>query len=624
MLEQISFLDSDTNVVSTPDPVPQSPQIKLRPYQKDCVRAVLDHIDNGCNRQVISLCTGGGKTIIIGSLIDKIPSPTPKAKKVLVIAHRKELVDQNAEKIGWLNPHLKIGIERGGVYADVACDVISATVQTLGHSKSGRIRKLDPEEYKAVIIDETHHAVETNSTYKYVLDHFGFNRANCKRVLLGFTATVKRADGRGLKHAFDEISFHLGIRDGIDQKFLTPIRALRIDSDTDISGVTMNSGKFVENELEEAINIEERNDLIYRSWHQYALSEGRKATLIFCANRKHLWAVVDMFRENGVDARGVDGNTPQAEREKTNSDFLNGKFPVLVGCGVYTEGSDFPNIDTLIMARPCGSAPTYIQCVGRGIRLPSGYQSTDEIDDAVARGEDVKQDCLVLDVVDVCGKHSLITTPVLFDLKQDFDAEGEQLHKIAKKMDELIAKNPSADKAKTVKEAEKIVAEEIDLMSMRDPDDEYQEMMNLQWKQSAEDTIFRADIPKDGGYFEIRPDMLGNFELTFCGKDGNKSLVQKKNDVEIAFQAAENWLESNHSDVMMLMKKDQAWHKDMVTESQKSFMKKLKVNHDNIDGLTKLEASRLIDEAIRQKKFGFKRGRRTKNQIDNVQVGKIN
>lgn len=604
-------------------PEVDAPQITLRPYQQEAHDAIMGGIERGINRQVVSLATGGGKTILFASLVTDLPCPTPVATKVLVLAHRKELVHQNAEKIGWVNPHAKIGIEQGPNKADPNCDVISGTVQTV----SRRLDKYNPDLYKAIIVDEVHHCTEDNESYMSILRHFGVDRDGTDKCLLGVTATVKRADGKGLKHTFDEITYHKGMRDGIEERWLAPLRALRIDSGTDISGVTVRNRDFAENELAEVIDNDERNNTIYEAWYNYAHKANRKSTLIFCANRKHLWSCMELFRQYGVDARGVDGETPEEERKAIVDEFLEGKYPVLINCAVMTEGTDFPNCDTLIMARPCRSTPLYIQCVGRGTRLPKGFNSMVEVDKS---NEDIKRDCLILDVVDICGKHSLITTPVLFDLKQDFDAEGELMHKAARQVEKEIAKNPNAALAKTVKEAKKIVAEEIDLFSVREPDEEYSNLTDLRWKQGEVEgeVFFRAEIPKPGsrqpndGYVSIQRDAMDDVVVKYHDPSGDSQVVHTAPDIDEAFRSADGYIEQSFGDTISLLKKEEPWHTLPASDAQKSYMNKLNIVFD--DDVNRLQASELISNAKGQNfRSNKQRSSYKRPRIDVVSTGPL-
>ena len=603
----------------------QKPQIRMRDYQTECIESVLQALSQGVNRQVVSLATGGGKTLVFSQLASSLPEIRPGANKVLVLAHRRELVYQNAEKLKWLNPEANVGIEMADAWASPSDQIISASVQTLGNAKSDRIERIDPSEYKAVIVDEVHHCSENNSTYQKILQHFGFFENNCPLTLLGFSATVKRSDGRGLEHVYDEIVYHKGIKEGIEEKWLAPLRVLRVGTDTDISEVNRQGAEFVADELEQAINTNPRNDAIYRAWYNHAFSTGRKATLIFCANIRHVQAVTETFRANNVDARCIYSGTPTELRKKNNDDFLNGRFPVYVNCAVLTEGTDFPLIDTLIMARPCRSSSLYIQSVGRGLRLPTGYNSMLDVFAAIKKGDGVsKIDCLVLDIVDVCGSHSLITTPVLFNLNQDFDAQGEDIANTARKVQKLAVQNPSALSGKSVADCERIVAEEIDLLSLRDPDDHYAGMTEIMWRQQGEKEIFRAEIPgqesKSSGFLRVEQDAVGQWDVKFCDPTGVEDVVRKRNTVELAFQSADSWIKSNYEDRLPLMLKNQTWHSKAASDKQKDFLKQLRVPYEH--SLTQIDASRMINDAVLQRRKG--RGKKIKKgNIENVTVGRI-
>jgi len=622
MIEQLSLIGPPVSI-HEPQPVSEAPEIVLRDYQSDCIDAVLEALSHGVTNQVVSSATGSGKTIIFASLIEQLPAPSPTRNKVLVLAHRKELVEQNAEKIRWVNPHLNVGIEMAEQRANAHCDVISASVASLGRTGTQRILRYDPSEFKAVIVDEVHHCSEDNATYMNILEYFGVTEPSCDTILLGFSATVKRADRKGLDHVFQEIVYHKDIADGIGEGWLAPIRAMRIESGTSIEHVGIQAGDFKTGELEEAVNVDPRNDAIYDAWYNEAFLGGRSSTLIFCVDVQHVLDLTDTFRRNGIEANFVHGGTPKDHRKKLTTAFLRGDYPVLINCAVFTEGTDFPNIDTIIMARPCKSSTLFIQCLGRGTRLPKGFNSMQEVD--LSTDPNLKRDCLILDVVDVCGDHSLMTAPVLFGLDQDFDADGEDMAKAAAKVKQLAAHNPSAITAKSIKQAEEIVAKEIDLLSMRDPDDDYANMTDLLWRQQGDADTFRAEIQgsenrSGDGVVGIEQNEIGHYDVKYTAANGVEEIIRTRNTLDLAFQSADSWVKDNYEDRLPLMMKGQEWHSEKITQGQKDFLKRLMVKHS--PEMTKLDASKLITDSLSKRKVKRKQAPRGP-KVDGVKVGKL-
>jgi ATP-dependent helicase IRC3 len=128
----------------------------LRPYQIECVNESLKCLRLGVVKQLASLPVGAGKTVILAHLLNRVPPPTVRAQKSLVLAHREELIDQAYRQITrYSTPYTRIAIDQGDRHADVAnSDVIVASVQSLFAQKLRRLAKYDPAEFKCVIVDE--------------------------------------------------------------------------------------------------------------------------------------------------------------------------------------------------------------------------------------------------------------------------------------------------------------------------------------------------------------------------------------------------------------------------------------------------------------------------------------
>ena len=146
---------------------------------------------------------------------------------------------------------------------------------------------------------------------------------------LASPATPKRSDGVGLEKVFQEIVYHLGLITLIEQEYLAPIRAMRIATTTDISGVHTRAGDFANDELAYAINTANRNQMIVQAYKEHVEPEDR-AALGFCADMAHIFDLRDAFLEQGIEARGITYKTPKDERRQTLLDFKAGEFPVLL------------------------------------------------------------------------------------------------------------------------------------------------------------------------------------------------------------------------------------------------------------------------------------------------------
>ncbi|KAG0254997.1 hypothetical protein BG011_005396 [Mortierella polycephala] len=372
-----------------------APVTQLRPYQQECIDTCLDNLQNGIMRQIVSLPVGSGKTVIFSHLMKKVPSPFPGAHKTLILAHRRELLEQTQTHVLRNGTGLTVSMDQGTRNADMNADVIVASVPSLGRIGTPRLLKYDPKEFKCIIIDEAHHAAA--DSYGRILKHFGAHMPDTHVFVYGCSATVRRHDGLKLGGVFDHISFHKEFITMIEDKWLCGLRVSTIQTDYNLRNVKTQRGDFVQSELSLECNTPIRNDIIVRSYMTYC--KERESTVVFAVDIAHLEELTKVFRQYGYDARGLSSKTGDIERTQMLKDFRERKFPVIVNCGILTEGTDIPVIDSIVMARPTKSNVLFQQMLGRGMRLYPG-----------------KEDCLVLDFVDIVRGDGLVTLPTLLGL----------------------------------------------------------------------------------------------------------------------------------------------------------------------------------------------------------------
>jgi ATP-dependent helicase IRC3 len=186
----------------------------------------------------------------------------------------------------------------------------------------------------------------------------------------------------------------------IGEKWLSDVLFTTVTSHVDLSKVKANaSGDYSLGSLSRACNTREANDITVRTW--LAKADGRKSTLVFCVDTAHVADLAATFRKYGLDARFVLGTDRPDARSAKLWDFKEGHFPVMLNCGVFTEGTDIPNIDCIILARPTRSRNLLVQMIGRGMRL-----------------HPEKKNCHVLDMVASLNT-GIVTTPTLFGLDPD-------------------------------------------------------------------------------------------------------------------------------------------------------------------------------------------------------------
>src|SRR5262245_47011651 len=175
--------------------------VQLRDYQKEALVRVHEAYKQGKRRVLVSLPTGTGKTVVFAHF----PGTLRMKKRLLVLAHREELLLQAEQKFRSVDPDLKVGIERAEDRAAADAKVVIASVPTLAHSSGSRLARFDPEDFSIIVVDEAHHAVA--DSYRRILHHFGLFAPDCMRYLVGFTATPRRGDNQGLGDVFQEVCF---------------------------------------------------------------------------------------------------------------------------------------------------------------------------------------------------------------------------------------------------------------------------------------------------------------------------------------------------------------------------------------------------------------------------------
>ncbi|WEW57125.1 Putative ATP-dependent helicase IRC3 [Emydomyces testavorans] len=394
----------------TAPPLIPSSEIRLRDYQEECIQSVLSYLEKGHKRLGVSLATGSGKTVIFTQLINRVKSRNQDAKQTLILVHRKELVEQAARHCMLAYPDKIIDIEMGNSHATGTADITIASIRSL--LSKGRIDKFDPGRFKLVLVDEAHHIVAP--TYLEVLEYFGLDEPGDKApALVGVSATFSRFDGLQLGAAIDHIVYHKDYVDMIGEKWLADAIFTTVQSHVDLSKVgDAQNGDFHTKQLSAAVNTDKTNEITVKAWLSRA--QERKSTLVFCVDLEHVKCLTEKFRFYGIDARYITSHTSKDIRTQELDAFKNQEYPVLLNCGLFTEGTDIPNIDCVLLARPTRSKNLLIQMIGRGLRLHPG-----------------KQDCHVVDMV-AALQTGVVTTPTLFGLHPDEGLDKTAVHEFDK------------------------------------------------------------------------------------------------------------------------------------------------------------------------------------------------
>jgi superfamily II DNA or RNA helicase len=361
----------------------------LRDYQNAAIQAAMQARREGFRRLLVCLPTGAGKTVIFSELCRLAK------RKVLVLAHREELLFQARSKIELMtNNQVKVGIEQADSHCESDCKVVVASIRSL---REDRLQALNEQfNFGLIIYDECHHAAAEDNMR--VLKQVGAFDADWTGTLIGFTATPSRADGIGLEKVFETIVYDRNILDMIREGYLVPLRGYRINTDADLTNL------LGEEEGQERVDIESRNALVARSIQELARD---RRTIVFCVTVVHAINLARALNNLGIPTGVVYGDMPREERLATLKKFRTERYMCLTNVMVLTEGFDDPGVSCIAMARPTKSEGLYAQCVGRGARLAEG-----------------KEDCLVLDFVDLSDL-SLVSLPSLVGLPRELNLEGE-------------------------------------------------------------------------------------------------------------------------------------------------------------------------------------------------------
>jgi superfamily II DNA or RNA helicase len=385
--------------------------IELRPYQQESREKVESEWKKGRKKTLLVLPTGTGKTIVFAKIIEDC---VRAGERVLVLAHRGELLEQASDKLKKATG-LKTATEKaeetslGSFFR-----VVVGSVQTLQRSK--RLNQFSKDYFDTIVVDEAHHCISDG--YQRVLNYFEDAK------VLGVTATADRGDQRNLGEYFQSLAYEYSLPAAIKDGYLTPIKALTIPLRLDISGVKQQAGDFSTKELGTVLDpyLEQIADEMVKNCMN-------RKTVVFLPLVKTSKKFTEILNRHGFKAAEVDGESD--DRKQILADFENGKYNVLCNSMLLTEGWDCPSVDCIIVLRPTKVRGLYSQMVGRGTRLAPG-----------------KKELLLLDFLwhterlDLCHPAHLIT----------------KNNDVAKKMTENIQE--SAEPV-DIEEAEKEAAEDV-------------------------------------------------------------------------------------------------------------------------------------------------------------------
>lgn len=282
--------------------------IDLREYQKECLDTIINESVAGIKKQFVSLPTGSGKTILVSAVAKEID------KKTLILAHREELINQTSDKLKLFWPDAKVGIckaERNEIHQQI----VIGSVQTC--SRPQRLERLKEQGFGLLMIDEAHHSV--SNSYQSIINEQGF-LSGSNEFLIGVTATPMRSDKQGLGNIFEKITFSRSIGTMIKAGYLSPVIGRRFLTNFNLERIKTRNGDFALEDLSEALNTEERNQLIVDKFKEYTID--RKG-IAFCVEVQHCKDLAEAFRKAGINAEAVYGEMPADERKSLLESLKN-------------------------------------------------------------------------------------------------------------------------------------------------------------------------------------------------------------------------------------------------------------------------------------------------------------
>lgn len=323
--------------------------MELRPYQQEAKDAIFHSWDEGIQKTLLVLPTGCGKTIVFAKVAEEC---VRQGDRVLILAHRGELLEQAADKIG-----RSTGLGCATEKAEATClgswfRITVGSVQSL--MRESRLNKFDEDYFNTIIIDEAHHCI--SDSYQRVLNHFHDAK------VLGVTATPDRGDMKNLGSVFENLSYEYTLPKAIKEGYLSPIKAVTIPLQVDLTGVGVQSGDFKAGDLGTA--LDPYLEQIAEEMKKYCVD---KKTVVFLPLVKTSQKFRDLLNAKGFRAAEVNGESK--DRAEILEDFDKDKYNVLCNSMLLTEGWDCPSVDCIVVLRPTKVRSLYCQMVGRGTRL---------------------------------------------------------------------------------------------------------------------------------------------------------------------------------------------------------------------------------------------------------------
>ncbi len=326
--------------------------IQLRDYQKEAKQSIFGEWEKGILKTLLVLPTGCGKTIVFAKVTEEC---VRNGDRVLILAHRGELLEQAADKI-----HKATGLMCATEKAEDSClgswfRVAVGSVQSLMREK--RLSRFPGDYFDTIIIDEAHHSI--SESYQRILGHFP------EAKILGVTATPDRGDMKNLGQVFDSLAYEYTLPKAIKAGYLSPIKALTIPLRMELAGVSIQAGDFKAGDIATALD-----PYLQQIADEMAAYCRNRKTVVFLPLVKTSRKFRDILNTKGFRAAEVNGES--RDRAEILAAFEDDTYDVLCNSMLLTEGWDCPAVDCIVVLRPTKVRSLYSQMVGRGTRLSEG------------------------------------------------------------------------------------------------------------------------------------------------------------------------------------------------------------------------------------------------------------
>jgi DNA repair protein RadD len=358
-----------------------------RKYQTECLESLDRHICTKDTNPCAVIPTGGGKSALIAWIIERWKKQA-EWFRCIILAHRKELIEQNANELNGICPGLDIGIFSAALKRrDYSASILYASIDSV-YKRAGEFMPWD-----VIMVDEAHR-IPFRGEGKYRTFINQSRRFNPDLKVIGWTATPFRMAGGQIchkDHILNEVCYEAKVIDLIKDGYLCNLRSKVGVTQPELKDVKKAGGEYVLKSLAEATN---RNAIILGAVGEavYRMDvEGRKAAIFFCVDIKHCKAVSRALHTYGIHAPFVTSKTKQYDRDRIAADFKAGRLQAVCNVNVFTEGFNAPNIDCIVLLRPTLSPGLFSQMVGRGLRIHPSLS-----------------DCLVLDFAGCIDEHGPI------------------------------------------------------------------------------------------------------------------------------------------------------------------------------------------------------------------------